>query len=156
MTNDSDRDRGTRYLGPGRFTRWVFNPIVSGLVRIGLPIAGARQLQVRGRASGEWRTVPVNPLEFDGRTYLVAPRGHTQWVRNLRAAGDGRLRAGRRVDEFTATELPDEAKPPIIREYLRKWAWEVGAFFDGLSADSSDAELLEAAPGFPVFDVTIR
>ena len=144
-----------RYVAPGWFTRRVFNPVVARLVRSGMSMKGARELQVRGRTSGEWRAAPVNLLEFDGGTFLVAPRGHTQWVRNLRMAKGGRLRSGRQFDTFTAIELADDAKPPIIREYLRRWGWEVGAFFDDLSADSDDDTIRAAAPGFPVFEIDI-
>lgn len=139
-----------RYLTPGRFTR-IANKIVIALTRVGLNVKGGRVLAVRGRTSGEWRTVPVNLLTLGDERYLVAPRGQTQWVRNLRAAGSGELRLGRRSEPFTAVELADADKLPVLREYLRQWAWEVGAFFEGLSAESSDAELLAAAPGFPAF-----
>jgi deazaflavin-dependent oxidoreductase (nitroreductase family) len=149
------RDPGVRYVRPGWFTRHVMNPAVARLVQLGVSMKGARELQVRGRTTGEWRTTPVNLLELDGRTYLVAPRGETQWVKNLRVAGAGRLRSGRRVDGFTAVELADDEKPVVLREYLRRWAWEVGQFFDGLRADSSDAEVAAAAAGFPVFAITI-
>jgi deazaflavin-dependent oxidoreductase (nitroreductase family) len=145
---------GRRYLRPDWVTSHVMNPIVAGLVKLGFSVRGARQLEVRGRTSGTWRTTPVNVLELDGHRYLVAPRGHTQWVRNLRVAGGGRLRRGRRVEEFAAIELADEVKPVIIREYLRLWAFEVGRFFDGITVDSSDDDLLAAAPGFPVFELT--
>ncbi len=152
----SDQHTGAdRYLAPDWATRRILNPIVSRLVRLGASIRGARELHVRGRTSGEWRTTPVNLLELDGRSYLVAPRGQTQWVQNLRVAGGGRLRSGRRFEEFTATELPDADKTPLLREYLRLWAFEVGKFFDGLSVDSSDAELARAASGFPVFELSI-
>lgn len=139
-----------RNIIPGRADH-VFNATVQWLTRRGISIMGARVLAVRGRSSGQWRTVPVNLLTIDGRRYLVAPRGHTQWVRNMRAAGGGELRLGRGVEAFTAEELTDADKPPILREYLRKWAWEVGRFFDGVDKGSPDAELLEIAPGFPVF-----
>jgi deazaflavin-dependent oxidoreductase (nitroreductase family) len=144
-----------RYLEPGWFTRHAMNPLVARLVKLGVSMKGARELQIRGRTSGEWRTTPVNLLELDGRTYLVAPRGQTQWVKNLRVAGGGRLRSGRQIVEFTAVDLAHDQKPVIVREYLRRWAWEVGQFFDGLSADSPDAEIAAAAPGFPVFELTI-
>jgi deazaflavin-dependent oxidoreductase (nitroreductase family) len=143
----------TRYLHPGWFTRHVFNGAVRGLTRVGISVAGSRELRVRGRKSGEWRTTPVNLLTLDGERYLVAPRGQTQWVRNIRVVGGGELRVGRRTEEFRAAELPDAEKTPVMREYLRKWSWEVGQFFDGLSKDSSDAEVAAAAPGFPVFRV---
>lgn len=152
---DPDTAQHDRYVAPGGFTRRVFNPLVARLVKSGVSMKGARELQVRGRNSGEWRSTPVNLLEFDGGTFLVAPRGRTQWVRNLRVAGEGRLRSGRRIETFTAVELTDDDKPTIIREYLRRWGWEVGAFFDDLSADSDDAEIRDAAPGFPVFEIRI-
>lgn len=142
-----------RYLAPDRMTRHVFNPVMTGLVKLGLPVRGARQLQVTGRTTGEWRRVPVNPLTVDGERFLVAPRGETQWVRNLRAAGEGRLRLGRRTEPFVATELPDHDKAPILREYLRVWAMEVGKFFEGIDAHSSDDEVAAIAPGVPVFRI---
>ena len=111
-------------------------------------------LEVRGRTSGELRSTVVNLLDLDGARYLVAPRGETQWVRNLRAAGGGTLRVGRRIETFTAIELADADKPPILRAYLKAWAWEVGKFFDGLKADSPDADIAAAAPGFPAFRIS--
>ena len=83
----------------------------------------------------------------------MAPRGETQWVRNLRASGGGRLLLGRRAEEFTATEVDDEQKVPILRAYLKRWKSEVGVFFDGVGPDATDAELAAIAPGYPVFKV---
>jgi deazaflavin-dependent oxidoreductase (nitroreductase family) len=140
-----------RYQPPDWFTRQVFNPVVAGLTRLGLSVLGSRILAVRGRQSGLWRTTPVNLLVLDGRRYLVAPRGHTQWVRNLRAQGQGRLLLGRRSETFRATEIPDEDKPPLLRAYLRRWKWEVGAFFGGVGPQSSDDELRRISPDHPVF-----
>lgn len=117
---------------------------------------GSRVLTVRGRKTGEERSVPVNLLTHDGRRYLVAPRGTTQWVRNLRAAGGGTLRVGRRVEEFRADELPDADKPEILRAYLRRWRFEVGAFFQGVGPGSSDDDLRRTAPDHPVFLVQPR
>lgn len=107
-------------------------------------------LGVRGRRSGEVRTTPVNPLRHDGARYLVAARGETQWVRNLRVAGEAELTVGRRTERVAATELTEPAAVvPVLREYLRRWAWEVGAFFDGVDASSSDAELAAVAHRHP-------
>jgi deazaflavin-dependent oxidoreductase (nitroreductase family) len=139
------------YRAPDWFTRRVFNPLVAGLTRLGVGIYGSRVLEVRGRKSGEWRRTPVNLLTVGDEEYLVAPRGHTQWVRNMRAAGGGRLILGRRVRPITTVELSDAEKPPILRAYLRKWAWETKQFFGGVSAESSEAELLHIAPDHPVF-----
>jgi deazaflavin-dependent oxidoreductase (nitroreductase family) len=142
-----------RYLAPGWFTKNVFNRSVRRLTRLGISVMGSRELRVRGRSSGEWRTTPVNLLTVDAQRYLVAPRGTTQWVRNLRAAGNGELQLGRRTETFGAEEVADDAKATVLREYLRRWKWEVGQFFPGLSAKSSDAEIAQAAPGFPIFRI---
>jgi deazaflavin-dependent oxidoreductase (nitroreductase family) len=109
---------------------------------------------VRGRNSGEWRRTPVNLLTIEETRYLVAPRGEVQWVKNLRASGEGRLRVGRRTEDFTATEVADEEKPPLLRAYLKKWKWEVGAFFGGVGPDSTDDELRRIAPDHPAFRIT--
>jgi deazaflavin-dependent oxidoreductase (nitroreductase family) len=143
-----------RYQRPGWFTRNVFNPFVALLTRVGISVYGSRVLEVRGRTSGQWRQTPVNLMVFEDNDYLVAPRGHTQWVKNLRASGEGRLRLGRRTDSFQAVELTDAEKPPLLRAYLAKWKFEVGVFFDGVGPDSSDAELLRIAPDHPVFRLT--
>jgi deazaflavin-dependent oxidoreductase (nitroreductase family) len=116
-------------------------------------VAGSRVLEVRGRKTGEPRRTPVNPLTLDGNRYLVSPRGHTQWVRNLRAQGEGRLLVGRREERFTAGELADEDKPPILRAYLERWKWEVGAFFGGVGPDSPEDELRRIAPDHPIFRI---
>ncbi|GAA1242499.1 nitroreductase family deazaflavin-dependent oxidoreductase [Prauserella halophila] len=142
-----------RYLEPARSTV-AFNAVVARLTRLGISLWGSRVLSVRGRKTGEWRSVPVNLLVIDGVRYLVAARGHTQWVRNLRSAGEGTLRVGRRVEWFEAVELGDDDKPPVVRAYLERWGWEVGAFFDGIDARSSDDDLLAAAPGVPVFRIS--
>ena len=142
------------YKAPGRVTRSVVNPLVSALVKLGVPLKGAGVLSVRGRTTGDWRSVPVNPLSFEGEQFLVAPRGETQWVKNMRAAASGRIRRGRRTHEFTAVELDDAMKPQVLRAYLKEWAWEVGAFFDGVGADSTDEQLASIAPKHPIFRIT--
>ncbi|HEX6229725.1 MAG TPA: nitroreductase family deazaflavin-dependent oxidoreductase [Solirubrobacterales bacterium] len=143
-----------RYEKPGWFTKNILDRFVALLTRIGIDVAGSRVLEVRGRSSGEWRRTPVHLLTHDGGMYLVAPRGNTQWVRNLRASGRGRLAAGRGAEDFTAVELIDEEKPPLLRAYLKRWGWEVGKFFDGVGADSPEEELRRIAPEHPVFRVT--
>jgi deazaflavin-dependent oxidoreductase (nitroreductase family) len=146
-------DMADHFQRPGWFTAHVFNPAVAALTRLGVSFAGSRVLEVPGRTSGEPRRTPVNLLTVGGTRYLVAARGHTQWVRNLRAAGGGRLLLGRRAEPFTATELNDEEKPPLLREYLKRWKWEVGAFFGGVGPDSSEEDLRRIAHDHPVFRI---
>ena len=131
-----------QYKAPGWFTRNVFNRFVAFLTRRGVSVAGSRVLAVKGRTSGEWRMVPVNLLELDGRRYLVSPRGEGQWVRNIRAAGSGELRVGKKVEAFRARELADDEKVAVLRAYLKRWKFEVGKFFDRVGPDSTDEQLL--------------
>jgi deazaflavin-dependent oxidoreductase (nitroreductase family) len=85
-----------------------FNPLVS-------------RLSVPGRVTGRWHTVSVAVLEHDGKRYLLAPAGDTDWSLNLRASGSGRLEHRGHVEEFTATEVPVEERPPLIDTYLDRF-----------------------------------
>ncbi len=145
-------DTRPHYAAPGPLTRHLMNPFVAWLTRRGFTVWGARTLEVPGRRSGRVQTTPVNVLVLEGVEHLVAPRGTTDWVRNVRAAdGHCTLRTGRRRVAMTAVELTDAEKPAVLRAYLARWKWEVGQFFDGVGPDASDDELLAAAVRHPVF-----
>lgn len=154
--------QATHYQKPGWLTRNVLNRTIARLTRMRVSVAGSRVLRVRGRTSGQMRSNPVNVLTLDGERYLVAPRGVTDWVRNLRIAGTGELVVGRRVESFTATELVGVDGDPgaqelvlhVLREYLRRWKWEVGQFFGGVGPESTDEELLAIADKHPIFAVS--
>jgi hypothetical protein len=141
------------YRRPGWFTKNVFNVAVATLTRAGVSVWGSRVLRVKGRSSGEWRTAPVNLLTYEGKQYLVAPRGQTQWVRNIRVSGTGELLLGGKTQPFRAAELRDDEKIPILKAYLKRWKAEVGIFFSGVSADSPGEDLQRIAPDHPVFRV---
>lgn len=140
------------YRQPGWLTRQVFNRLVAGLAMAGVSVMGSRVLEVKGRRSGQPHRVPVNLLEFEGEQYLVSARGEGDWVRNLRAA-EGRLDLllGSRREHRLGTELNDDQKVPVLRAYLRRWRTEVGAFFEGVSHESSDQEIRAIAPRHPAF-----
>ena len=144
----------TNYQKPGFVTRNLFNPFLMLLTRVGISMRGSRTLAVRGRKSGEWRTVPVNPLTIGEARYLVAPRGTTEWVRNLRASKTGELRLGSKRESFSAQEVSDAEKPEILRNYLKHWKMETGTFFGGVSDTSPDEDLRRIAPEHPVFRIT--
>ncbi|MEO7573017.1 MAG: nitroreductase/quinone reductase family protein [Acidimicrobiales bacterium] len=140
------------YRPPGWFTRNVLNRLVARLTRLGLSVWGSRVIEIPGRSSGTLHQVPVNLLRLDGRQYLVSARGHGQWVRNLRAnEGHLDLLLGRRRSRHLAVELADDDKVEVLRAYLRRWKAEVGVFFDGVDATSTDAELRAIAHRHPVF-----
>jgi deazaflavin-dependent oxidoreductase (nitroreductase family) len=145
-------DKTAAYRKPGAVTRRMLNPFLVLAMRMGISVWGSRVLEVKGRTTGSPRRTPVNLLKLGGHEYLVSPRGDTQWARNVRA-DNGRLvlELGRHREERTARELPDEEKPPVLRAYLKRWKMEVGVFFDGVSAESGEAELMRIAPKHPVF-----
>ncbi|THA71364.1 nitroreductase family deazaflavin-dependent oxidoreductase [Streptomyces sp. A0958] len=131
------------------------NSVVGWLARHGVSLLGLQELSVRGRKSGKMQRIPVNLHTYEGAQYLVSARGHSQWVRNMRAAGGGELRTGRRTRAFTAVEIADdEHKAIVIRTYLERWGWEVNQYFKGITVKSTDAEILAACPDHPVFRIT--
>jgi deazaflavin-dependent oxidoreductase (nitroreductase family) len=142
-----------KYDKPDFLTMHLFNPLVALATRMGLSLRGSRILAVRGRKSGAWRTTPVNLLHLDNARYLVAPRGETQWARNLRVAGGGELRLGSKREEFRATELGDGEKPAVLRAYLKLWKMETGKWFEGVTHESPDADVMRIAGEHPVFRV---
>lgn len=141
------------YRAPGWFTRNFLNPQMALLSKLGISMRGSRTLAVKGRKSGQWRTTTVNLLVHDGHRYLVSPRGESQWVRNLRAAGTGELRLGRRTESFRGRELGDDEKVAVLRAYLRKWGMETGVFFGGIRPEDGDDKIRAVAPRHPAFEV---
>ncbi|MEU2679334.1 nitroreductase family deazaflavin-dependent oxidoreductase [Streptomyces sp. NPDC007107] len=143
------------YLQANAFAQRM-NSAIGWLARHGVSLLGSAEMSVRGRKSGRMQRIPVNPHHHDGAQYLVSARGHSQWVRNMRAAGGGELKVGRKVRTFTAVEIADdEQKVRIVRAYLKRWGWEVNQYFQGITASSTDAELLAACPDHPVFRITV-
>jgi deazaflavin-dependent oxidoreductase (nitroreductase family) len=142
------------YSEPGWFTTHVFNKTVALATRLGFSVWGSRVLEVKGRKTGEPRQTPVNLLRVVDKTFLVAPRGEAQWVRNVRAnSGELDLLLGKSRTHYAATELSDEEKVPILRAYLARWKLEVGVFFDGVGPNSSDEAVAMIAPKHPVFAI---
>lgn len=133
------------------------NSVIGWLARHGVSLLGSAELSVRGRSSGRLQRIPVNTHAYDGAQYLVSARGHSQWVRNMRVAGGGELRVGRKIRAFTAVEIADdEQKVRVVRAYLERWGWEVNQYFQGITAKSTDSELLAACPDHPVFRITVE
>src|SRR5438874_13761992 len=102
------------YRKAGFFNNRIVNPLMAGL---GL----APALTVRGRTSGRRYTIPVLPLDYEGKRYLVAPRGDTHWPRNLRAVGECELRAGGRKSRFTARAIPAAERAPLLAAYVKRY-----------------------------------
>jgi deazaflavin-dependent oxidoreductase (nitroreductase family) len=142
-----------KYDRPDWATKHLFNPMVALATRLGLSMRGSRILAVRGRKTGEWHTTPVNLLHHEGQRYLVAPRGNTQWSRNIRVSGGGELRLGRNTEEFRVEELADADKLDILRAYLKLWKMETGKWFDGVTHESPDEDVRRIAADHPAFRI---
>jgi deazaflavin-dependent oxidoreductase (nitroreductase family) len=107
---------GKPYLRP----RWAARTIGARMARLFRPSI-VNLLAVPGRTTGEWRSVSVAVLQYDGRRYLMSAYGDSEWSRNLRAAGHGRLTSRGRTEPFRAVEVPVEERAPLIEEYLRQF-----------------------------------
>src|SRR5437762_7088114 len=73
-------------------------------------------LTVRGRKSGQPRTVALAIIERNGKRYVGSPYGIVDWVRNLRAAGEAILTRGRRAETVNAIELPTGEAALLLQE----------------------------------------
>ena len=131
-------------------TERLFNRAFGFLVGMGLGFSYNYLLQVRGRKSGKIYSTPIDLLELDGKRYLVAPRGRTQWVRNAEAAGEITLKKGSTRQKFGLRPLPDAEKPEILKAYLDRFKREVQRYFPvpAGSPPQAFAEILESYPAF--------
>lgn len=142
----------TVYHKPSGITK-LFNGIFGFFAGVGLTPKKNVMLEVKGRRSGQPRSVPVNWVEYQGQRYLVSPRGESEWVRNVRADG-GRavLRHGKR-ESVRLEELPASGRAPIIQKYLRENAMSTKQHF-GINPKSDIAEFERIAALHPVFRIT--
>src|SRR5512140_3658409 len=133
--------------------RHIFDPLTLWLVgTLGMDDHnGTRVLRVQGRTTGRWHATPVRLLELDGRRYVVAMYGETNWVRNLRLRGSGKLQLGHQVIEFRAVPVQGVEQLQALRAYFKRYWSLVAPLTSVSSADASDDELSAAAPAHPVF-----
>ena len=137
------------YLEPGAPDR-LFGRALVFLIRIGLVRGHFYILEVRGRKSGKTISLPVDPLDLDGQRYLVCARGNSNWVRNVRTAGEITLVRAMRRQHYAARELPPDLRPPILKAYLDRFASEVQRFFPVPKGSLVEA-FNDLAPRYPVF-----
>ena len=139
------------YLKPGAVER-IFGRLLTFFVRIGLVRGHFWILEVRGRRSGRTISLPVDPIEFQGRRYLICARGNSNWVRNARTAGEVVLVRAMRRRHYAVRELPPGKRSPILKAYLDRFAGEVQRFFP-IPKGSSVKAFNDLAPHYPVFEL---
>lgn len=137
------------------------NPVVEWALRVGIPMGPNCLMTVRGRRSGEPRTVPVAVLDVNGRRFVFSPFGEVAWVHNLRVSREAELRHGRRRETVAAVELtPDEAAPFLeagLRAFMRvPGIGPMVAGWYGISRDSTTEDVLDAARRHPGFELKAR
>jgi len=137
------------FRAPSAFER-VFNRTFAMLVGLGLGFSSNYLLQVRGRKSGKIFSTPIDLLERDGKRFLVAPRGRTQWVRNAEAAGEVTLKKGSKRQQYRLRALSDQEKPDILKAYLDDFKREVQRYFPVPAGSPAEAfrELVQSYPAF--------
>lgn len=137
---------------PPRLAERIFGRILAILVRLGIVRGHFWVLEVRGRKSGRTIALPVDPLELNGRRYLVCARGESQWVRNARAAGEIALVRSLRRRRHGVRELAVAERPPILKAYLDLYALEVQRFFP-IAKGSPVEAFTPLAARYPVFEI---
>ncbi|SRR6266511_2593570 len=130
------------------------NVLTTTLLRAGVKLVGFGKYPmylptVRGRKSGQPRTVPIVIIQQNGKRYLTSPYGIVYWVRNLRSAGAAILTRGRRAEMVNARELPPSEAALVLREDIK--GGNPFARYFGVTADSALEEFERAAVGHPVF-----
>jgi deazaflavin-dependent oxidoreductase (nitroreductase family) len=128
----------------------LFNRAYGSLVGLGLGFSYAYLLEVRGRKSGRTYSTPIDLLELNGKRYLVAPRGRTQWVRNAEAAGEITLKKGRQ--RFGLRARDDNEKPAILKAYLDTFKREVQSYFPVKAGAPAEA-FRAVAEQYPAFEL---
>ncbi len=139
------------FLRPSAGER-IFNRLFGLALACGIGLRHNYVLEVRGRKSGRTFTAPVDLLELDGRRYLVAPRGETNWVRNARAAGRLALRRGRAREEFAAREVAAGERAELLKAYLDRFATTVQRYFP-VKRGAPVSAFLPIAGRYPVFEL---
>jgi deazaflavin-dependent oxidoreductase (nitroreductase family) len=146
------RSPSARYSRPGTAERLLGQALVA-LLRAGIVRGHFYVLEVRGRKSGRVLALPVDPLDFDGKRYLVCARGDSNWVKNARAAGEVVLARARRRQRFAVREVAAGNRPPILKAYLDRYAREVQRFFP-VPRGSPETSFEGFAVRYPVFELT--
>jgi hypothetical protein len=91
-------------------------------------------------------------MELDGKQFLVAPRGRTQWVRNAEAAGEVTLKRGARR-RYRLRPLEESEKPHVLKTYLTNYKSAVKKFFP-IPPGAPVEEFAKIAGEYPVFELS--
>ncbi|HKQ61468.1 MAG TPA: nitroreductase/quinone reductase family protein [Candidatus Polarisedimenticolaceae bacterium] len=131
----------------------AFNRIFGVLVGLGLAPRDYYLLQVRGRKTGRVYSNPVSLVPFHGVRFLVAPRGRTQWVRNVEASSEVGFKRGSSTERCRLRPLADADKAPVLHAYVAKYGSVVQRYFP-VPAGAPLGAFAEIASRYPVFEIS--
>jgi deazaflavin-dependent oxidoreductase (nitroreductase family) len=137
---------------PPNFIDRTVNRVFGWLLRLGVGLKHNYLLEVRGRRTGKIYRTPVNVLELKGKKHLVAPRGYTQWVRNVEAGSETALVRGRRREKIKLLPVANASKPEILKAYLDRFKPTVQRYFP-VPAGSPTDSFTPLAMRYPVFEL---
>jgi deazaflavin-dependent oxidoreductase (nitroreductase family) len=140
------------FLQPTLFDR-IINRAFGALVKLGLGLSHNFLLEVHGRKSGRIYSTPVNLLEYNGKKYLVAPRGDTQWVRNVIVSQRATLVKGRKRENIRLQLIAVEARSELLKAYLDHYKLTVQRYFP-IPASSPVEKFASLATRYPVFEIS--
>lgn len=139
------------YKKPGPMVKFA-NSVLGFFTERGLGPQRVHKIEVRGRKSGELRTAVVAVLSYNGDRYLVAPRGNTEWSRNVQAAGGDASLLRKEREKIHLEEVPVEQRAPIIKAYLAENEVATKSYF-GVEPDDPIEKFEEIAAEHPTFKV---
>ncbi|MBO0859150.1 MAG: nitroreductase family deazaflavin-dependent oxidoreductase [Chloracidobacterium sp.] len=125
------------------------------LVKIGICFPHNFLLEVRGRKSGRAYETPVNVLWRNEKRYLVAPRGYTQWVKNVIASGEAVLARGAKRETVHLKMIVDDDKPDILKAYLDQYKMTVQRYFP-IQAGSPLEAFQPFVSQYPAFEIIVK
>ncbi|MFE4370214.1 nitroreductase/quinone reductase family protein [Streptomyces sp. NPDC056835] len=121
---------------------------------MGMPVGPMHLLRVKGRVSGREFTNPVAPVKIDGTMYILQAFPQSDWVKNVRAAGEGTLVRGRKGTAVRLIEVPSQERAAIARVFPTQVPMGAGIFVkNGVVSDKSPAAFERAAAEIPIFRV---
>jgi deazaflavin-dependent oxidoreductase (nitroreductase family) len=140
------------FMRPSSLDR-IVNRVFGFLVKIGFGLAHNFLLEVQGRKSGRVYATPVNVLTHENKRYLVAPRGDTQWVRNVVVSQKATLVRGAKKENVRMRAIADDAKPEILKAYVDRYRLTVQRYFP-IPAGSPLKDFEPLVGRYPVFEIS--
>jgi deazaflavin-dependent oxidoreductase (nitroreductase family) len=136
---------------------WLRYKAIPWFTSLGLT-KGTITLEVRGRSSGRPVRVSLTQVRLGDARYLVSLGGESQWVRNVRAAGGQALLVSRNRMPVKLSEVPIEARAPILLAYVSQRAFthsgaQSARHFFGLATPPTLEDMQHLANRYPVFQI---